>query len=63
LLIVHYFFNFFDFFDFAVNKQRFNSSLRDAQGIEAVSFFAADKKDTSGKPGPAARRQDAPAFL
>jgi hypothetical protein len=24
-----------------------------AQGIEAVSFFAAGKKDTSGKPGPA----------
>jgi hypothetical protein len=27
-----------------------------AQGIEAVSFFAAGKKDTSGKPGPAAGR-------
>jgi hypothetical protein len=24
-----------------------------AQGIEAVSFFACGKKDTSGKPGPA----------
>jgi hypothetical protein len=31
-----------------------------AQGIEAVSFFAEGKKDTSVKPGPAARRQDAP---
>jgi hypothetical protein len=28
--------------------------VRDAQGIEAVSFFAAGKKDTSGKPGPRA---------
>jgi hypothetical protein len=26
--------------------------LSPAQGIEAVSFFAAGKKDTSGKPGP-----------
>jgi hypothetical protein len=26
-----------------------------AQGIEAVSFFAAGKKDTSGKPGPGAK--------
>jgi hypothetical protein len=26
-----------------------------AQGIEAVSFFAGGKKDTSGKPGPAAQ--------
>jgi hypothetical protein len=33
-----------------------------AQGIEAVSFFAAGKKDTSGKPGPAVR-PDAPKFL
>jgi hypothetical protein len=27
---------------------------RNAQGIEAVSFFAAGKKDTSVKPGPCA---------
>jgi formylglycine-generating enzyme required for sulfatase activity len=33
-------------------------SLGDAQGIEAVSFFAVGKKDTSGKPGPA--QPDAP---
>jgi hypothetical protein len=26
----------------------------DTQGIEAVSFFAEGKKDTSGKPGPCA---------
>jgi hypothetical protein len=32
-----------------------------AQGIEAVSFFAAGKKDTSVKPGPrAGRPADAP---
>jgi hypothetical protein len=29
------------------------SPIRDAQGIGAVSFFAAGKKDTSVKPGPA----------
>jgi hypothetical protein len=46
LVIVLYF---FDFFDFAV-KFPYN----DAQGIEAVSFFAEGKKDTSGKPGPRA---------
>jgi hypothetical protein len=28
--------------------------LRNAQGIEAVSFFAGGKKDTSVKPGPGA---------
>jgi hypothetical protein len=28
----------------------------EAQGIEAVSFFAAGEKDTSVKPGPAAGR-------
>jgi hypothetical protein len=29
--------------------------LRNAQGIEAVSFFAMGKKDTSVKPGPRTR--------
>jgi hypothetical protein len=29
-------------------------AIRPAQGIAAVSFFAAGKKDTSGKPGPCA---------
>jgi hypothetical protein len=32
-----------------------NLSYSEAQGIEAVSFFACGKKDTSGKPGPATK--------
>jgi hypothetical protein len=34
--------------------RRENAPIRNAQGIEAVYFFAAGKKDTSGKPGPGA---------
>jgi hypothetical protein len=37
------------------SKIRQDAGFWNAQGIEAVSFFAADKKDTSVKPGPARR--------
>jgi hypothetical protein len=42
--------NFFDFFDFAVKNLTTEAAegAIAAQGIEAVSFFAAGKKDTSG---------------
>jgi hypothetical protein len=36
-------------------KIRQEAGFWHAQGIEAVSFFAAGKKDTSGKPGPRAK--------
>jgi hypothetical protein len=40
-VFILYFFPFFYFFDFVVKNLA-------AQGIEAVSFFAGGKKDTSG---------------
>jgi hypothetical protein len=46
-----HFFHFFDLFDFAVKFQIIFLMTPAAQGIEAVSFFAAGKKDTSVKPG------------
>jgi hypothetical protein len=39
---------------FAVASWREKTCTGNAQGIEAVSFFAGGKKDTSGKPGPGA---------
>jgi hypothetical protein len=44
-------------------KYRAAERFLSAQGIEAVSFFAAGKKDTSGKPGSRRRRECAQKFL
>jgi hypothetical protein len=47
---------------FPMTKIAMDGDFCHAQGIGAVSFFAAGKKDTSVKPGPAAPEawQDAP---
>jgi hypothetical protein len=39
------------------------SGAGNAQGIEAVSFFAAGEKDTSGKPGFLRQQKMRPKFL
>ncbi|MDR1352417.1 MAG: hypothetical protein LBK05_03950 [Treponema sp.] len=56
LFFLLYFLSFFYFFDFAVKyiAEEFTKGAAAAQGIAAVSFFAAGKKDTSVKPGPCA---------
>jgi hypothetical protein len=47
------FYPFFYKYNFVYGKKVLSGN---AQGIEAVSFFAIGKKDTSGNPGPAAGR-------